>query len=89
MKHTVKRKGHKEPFDPRKIYASVYSSCVALRMTEDEAELIAQKVESDIKETVKDAEEVTAHTIHKLVVESLKKYHPDAAYLYENHKDIS
>ncbi len=89
MKHIVKRKGHIEPFDGRKLYASVYASCTALRMADKEAELIAKTVESEVTDALKDSSDVTAHTIHKKVVENLRKYHPDAAYLYENHKDIS
>ncbi len=89
MSQVVKRKGHKEPFEPRKIYASVYAACTSLRMTDEEAELIAQKVVSNVKDTLKDTHEIDAHTIHKKVVDSLRIYHPEAAYLYDNHRDIS
>ncbi len=88
MKHLVKRKGHTEIFDDRKIYASVYAACLSLRMTQEEGELIAEMVTSEVADVVKDFHEVDAHTIHKHVVVSLNKFNPDAAYLYDTHKDI-
>lgn len=87
--HTVKRKGHKEVFDARKIYASVYAACLTLRMKDEEAELIAHMVSDEVEKALKSVVEIEAHRIHKLVVQSLKKYNSDAAYMYDTHRDIS
>lgn len=89
MEHIVKRKGHRERFDERKIYASVYSACMTLRMSDEEAELIAQMVSKEVEEEYKDVHEVSAHSIHAFVTRALKKYNKDAAYMYDTHKDIS
>ncbi len=89
MSHIVKRKGHKEGFDERKIFASVFAACLVLRMTDKEAELIANTVAKEVTDSFKNIPELTAHTIHKAVAESLKKYNPDAAYMYDTHRDIS
>lgn len=89
MKHTVKRKGHSEPFDERKIYASVFASCMSLRMTDEEGELISHMVSDEVEKVFKNEREIAAHQIHKEVVKSLKKYNPDAAYMFDTHRDIS
>ncbi len=89
MEHIVKRKGHKERFDERKIYASVFAACMTLRMSDEEAELIAQMVTHDVGEEYKDVHEVSVHSIHKFVAECLQKYNPDVAYMYKTHRDIS
>lgn len=89
MQHIVKRKGHTEPFDQRKIYASVYSSCIVLRMSDEEAELLADTVTKDVVKALSSHTEVSSREIHKNVVESLERYNPDAAYLYDTHKDLS
>ena len=89
MTHIVKRKGHTEKFDERKLYASVYASCVALRMSDEEAESISHMVTDDVKKAIAKKNEVTAHVIHIEAGDSLRKYHPDAAYLYSTHKDLS
>ncbi|HVF68963.1 MAG TPA: ATP cone domain-containing protein [Xanthomonadales bacterium] len=89
MKHIVKRKGHTESFDARKIYASVFASCLVLRMKDEEAELIAHMVSDEVEKALKDVKQIEAHKIHKLVTQSLKKYNADASYIYDTHRDIS
>ena len=41
MGHIVKRAGRTEPYDVRKLYASVYSACLSVREHPGAAELIA------------------------------------------------
>jgi transcriptional regulator NrdR family protein len=89
MTHIVKRKGHTEEFDQRKIYASIYAANMTLRMTDEEAELIANTVTQEVLEIFKKNSEINSSDIHKAIVESLKKYNPDAAYMYDTHRDIS
>lgn len=89
MKHIVKRKGHTEDFDERKLYASVFASLVSLRMSDEEAETISHMVVDDVKKVVGKQTELNAHTLHNEAAKSLKKYHPDAAYLYDTHRDLS
>lgn len=89
MNHIVKRKGHKEAFDERKLYASVYAACITLRVSDEEAETIAQMVTDEVKTEIKDAKEVTSDKLHTEAAKSLKKFHPDAAYMYKTHKDLS
>ena len=89
MEHIVKRKGHKERFDERKVYASVFAACMALRMSDEEGEVIANLVSHEVAEEYKTVHEVSAHTIHNFVTKSLRKYNSDVAYIYDTHRDIS
>ncbi len=89
MKHIVKRKGHTEDFDERKLYGSVFSSLMTLRMADEEAEAISHMVTDDVKKAIADKKEVTSQTIHTETAKSLKKYHPDASYMYDTHRDLS
>lgn len=88
LQRIVKRKGHSEYFDSKKIYASVYAACMTLRMHGSEAELIAEMVSHEIEEQMKDKNQITTHELHKMVAENIEKYHPDAAYMYESHREI-
>lgn len=85
----VKRKGHKEIYDERKVYASVFAACMTLRMADEEAETIAHMVTGDVEQEIKGKDEVTSTAIQTAAAKSLKKYHPDAAYMYSTHKDLS
>jgi len=69
----VKRKGHKEDFDIKKVYASVYAACLNVDMHEGEAELIADKVSSEVEIKLQSEEEVTSTHILKLVADVLRK----------------
>lgn len=89
MKHIVKRAGHIEPFDSRKIYASVFAACLAVRVTQPEAEIISDNVTKAIEEWIKDKPTITSHQIGRETARILTYYHPDAAYLYEHQRDIS
>ena len=89
MGHIVKRKGHNQEFDSRKIYGSVFASCMVLRMSDGEAELLADTVSKEVSNQVAGASQVSSTQIHNWVVESLKKYNPDAAFMYDTHRDIS
>lgn len=89
MNHIVKRKGHNEAFDERKLYASIYAACLSLRMSDEEAESISHMVTDEVKNEIKDTKEVTSEKLHSEAAKSLKKYHPDAAYMYKTHKDLS
>lgn len=87
--HIVKRAGHTEPYDERKLYASVYASCLALRETQATSEMIAEKVVSEINEWLDKKHEVTSHDIRTHAAQHMKAYHPDAAWLFLHHRNVS
>ena len=85
----VKRKGHTEEFDQKKLYASVYAACMTLRMKEEEAELLAETVSGEVGKALASHDELSSQTIHSHVAKALHRYNPDAAFLYDTHRDIS
>lgn len=84
----VKRRGHAEKFDERKIYASVYEACHVDGMKTEKAEKIASAVTNTIKKKVEKLDTVSSHALHGEVVKELKKHHADVAYMYDMHKEI-
>lgn len=89
MALVVKRKGHKQDFDIKKVYASVYASCRNVHMSEPEAEEIADKVSKEIENQIKSKPEVDSNEIFKLATEILKGHNKDASFMYETHRDVS
>lgn len=85
----VKRRGHQERFDERKVYASVYSSCLASHSREKEAEKTAALVTKHIKSWIKKKRTVSSGQIFREVGKLLEKTNKDAAYMYRTHMDIS
>jgi transcriptional regulator NrdR family protein len=89
MRVVIKRKGKEEAFDHRKLYASIFAACSVIRMKDQEAEMIADKVTSLVEKEIKHDSFVAAEKVHKVVVSHLRQINADIAYIYDNHKDIS
>jgi len=85
----VKRKGHTEIYDERKVYGSCYFACRNAHLSEKEAEEICRKVSAEVTNWVKKQKIVSSSDIFKKLIDELKKHNEDAAFLYETHRDIS
>lgn len=89
MSHIVKRKGHKQPYDQKKAYASVYAACLSSHVQQEEAETIAQKMTDYLNEWIKEKEEVNSREIFEEVEKELKHLNKEAAFMYKTHRDVS
>ena len=88
MQHIVKRKGHTEPYDDRKVYASVFAACQSVREPAGSAELIADKVQKDVSAWISKKHEVTANDIRRQASKHLSVYNPDAGYMLMHHRVV-
>ena len=85
----VKRKGHTELYDERKVYGSCYFACRNAHLGEQESEAICNKAVPAITRLVAKKKIVSSDEIFKRIIQELKKHNEDAAFLYETHRDIS
>lgn len=88
MQHIIKRGGHSEEYDERKLYASVYSACLAVRVTPKTAELIAARVAAGIQQWLTSKSEVTSDDLRRQVSALLEYYDPDAAYIFKHQRNL-
>ena len=86
IKHVVKRNHHVEAFDIRKLYASIYSACIGVHETPETAELIADRVSSDVKEWIAPKHEVSANDIRIFAGKQLHEINPHAGFAYLHHR---
>ena len=89
MAHIVKRRGHTEAFDPRKVYAACYAACRNAHLSEMLSENIAENVQKRIENWVAKKDEIDSKEIFREIIVVLKELHPDAAFLFETHRDVS
>lgn len=87
--HIVKRAGHSEEFDSRKLYASVYSACLAVREPAASAELIAERVCDEVGKWIATKHEVTSGDIKRHADKAFHVLHPDAAWIYTHQRNVS
>ncbi len=86
----VKQRGARptERFDPTKLHASILAACLSVRSPEGEAETTAKNVVEGVVIWLETRPEVTSQDLRRVAGHHLKKYHPEAAYLYEQHTNI-
>ena len=88
--HIVKRrKGHGEPYDNHKVYASCYAACLNANCTKEKAEQVCDKVMHNIDRLVEGRRSITSQDIFEEIAHAMKSYHKEAAFMYETHRDIS
>ncbi|MEK6907013.1 MAG: ATP cone domain-containing protein, partial [Nanoarchaeota archaeon] len=81
MIQIIKRHGHLEKFDERKVYASCYAACLNCHINKQEAEKICKKVSTKIKSWIKTKKQVSSDDIFKEMTKLLKKLNKDAAFM--------
>ena len=85
----VKRKGHTELYDERKVYGSCFFACRNAHLRKEEAEEICSKVSAEVTKWITGQKMVSSNEIFRKLIDELKKHNQDAAFLYETHRDIS
>lgn len=84
----VKRQGHAENFDEKKLYSSIYASALNAHKEDLEAEFIAKGATNHIKDWMKMNPTVKAHKIKLEIIKFLKKEDNGVAIMYEHHRNI-
>ncbi len=86
----IKRHGQRpsESFAREKLHKSVVAACISAGAPEGHAESIARAVTDDVLGWLDTHPEVTSHDLRRVAGRHLRTHHPDAAYLYEQHKNI-
>lgn len=82
----VKNHGRRpsEDFSRHKLHHSIVAACLAVRSSVGQAEHVAKMVCDEVIAWLDDKPEVTSDDIRKTAGEHLKRYNPDASYLYIN-----
>lgn len=81
----VKRAGHKERFDERKLYASIYAACMSMQHSEKSSEKIASEITRKVKKLIFKKENINSNHIRKIVISSLKQISKEISFAYEHH----
>lgn len=86
--HIMKRHSRRGPeeFDVAKLHASIVAACISAGIQHGHAESIAKKVTEEVTEWLATRHEVTSDDIRHVAAKYLRTHHPDAGYLYEQHR---
>ena len=86
-KHLVKRKGHNEEYDERKVYASCYAAALNAHYNEKEAEEFAKVVTTKVNKWIKTKAQISSDDIRHQII--IAMHDPEVALLYKHHLDLS
>lgn len=86
----VKRSGKRdsEQFSTEKLHASILAACLSVRTPVGQAEIIARAVSQSVIAWLESKPEVTSQDLRRIASKHLSIHHPDAAYMYEQHRII-
>jgi transcriptional regulator NrdR family protein len=84
----VKRRGKHEPFDEKKVYASVYAACMDCALGENGSEKLAKEMTDKVRAFMKGKDEVNTSEIFGFVLQHLAKINEPAAFMYQTHREI-
>ncbi|MDP6641994.1 MAG: ATP cone domain-containing protein [Candidatus Nanoarchaeia archaeon] len=85
MQVIVKRKGHNEKFDERKVYGSIYAACASSHYSEQRCERVAGELCKKVKSFIKNKKIVKSLELRKKIEAELKKKNKELAFFYEMH----
>jgi transcriptional regulator NrdR family protein len=89
MKLVVKRNGRNQDFDVKKLYASVFAACIAVKVLDEQAELIAENVSNNVVEELSDRESIRSSELSEIIYKHLENFEKDAAFLYFSHRNVA
>jgi len=81
----VKRRGHREPFDDRKLYGSIYAATQSALCDEPSCELLAGRITNEVKAWLKNRKTVDSKDIRAKVKAEIEKRDPEIAFFYDRH----
>lgn len=86
----VKRSGRRptESFDTDKLLRSILAACLSVRTPEGEASMTAKNVTNAVILWCETRPIVTSHDLRRVASTHLNRYHPEAAYFYQHHRNI-
>lgn len=85
----VKRTGTDQPFDERKLYASLIVSLRVSGHSEKESEVIADDITKTLSRWLGKKTHVTSHDIRLHAAHHLDEYSKLAGYIYKHHRVMS
>lgn len=87
--HVVKRQGHKEKYDQKKVYASVYAAVLNCHYSEKPAEKIAAQVTKKVNTWIRKKSSITSSNIRDQIIKNLSELKDrHIALMYKHHLDI-
>ncbi len=84
--HIVKRRGHIEHYDEKKVYASVYAAALNCHYSEQESEKVAEYVMKKVNAWIAKQKSFESTDIRDQILKNIKDNH--VVLMYKHHLDL-
>lgn len=88
-RHVIKRRGHKEEYDEKKLYASVYAASFNCHLKKEGAEKIAEKTVDIMNKWIEAKTEVDSSQLFEETARVLEGIDDEVSFMYKTHRDLS
>ena len=85
----VKKSRSKEAFDKKKLYVSIYNSCLSTQLSKRECERIAKHIMKEVVQILEKQTCLLSEEITETVASAMAKHKKELAFMYRTHKDLS
>ena len=85
----VKMNRTKETFNQKKLYTSIYSSCLSTQLPKKECQRIAKKIYGDVVKILRKKQCLLSEEVSATVTKAMAKHQKELAFMYKTHKDLS
>ena len=84
----LKQPSKQFPYEPSKMFQSIQTACLSIRLGDGASGDVAARVEKDVSAWLSSKFEVTSNDLRRVAARSLERHCPEAAYYYANEKSI-
>lgn len=85
----IKRDGGIERYDEKKVYASVFESCINAHISKKKSYEIARKITNNVNKKMKRITKINSNVLFLYIANILRKHSEDAAFLFATHRDVN
>ncbi len=85
----VKMNRKKESFNQKKLYTSIYSSCLSTQLPKKDCQRIAKKIYGNVMKLLGKQQCLLSEEVSATVAKAMTKHRKELAFMYKTHKDLS
>ncbi len=85
----IKRNGKIEEYNEKKVFSAVFEACLNTHLSRNKSYEIAREVTKEANKKVKKMDYISSNNLFIYIVNIMKRFDEDAAFMFATHRDIN
>ncbi|MEK6904551.1 MAG: ATP cone domain-containing protein [Nanoarchaeota archaeon] len=85
----IKRNGKIEEYNEKKVFSAVFEACLNAHLSRNKSYEIAREVTKEANKKVKKMDYISSNNLFIYIVNIMKRFDEDAAFMFATHRDIN